>query len=209
MNKKAMWLVAALACALAAPVQTLTATTGVAAGDTVTSIDLCPGGPGGVSYPGATAPAGCQGNSTGTLTVTMCPGTKLHAFTKTQIMVDGKRPSLQPVEGTVAVHVHNATYGAQKNVSTSAAAGTALSEVGELPAGTYNVKASLWSGSRTASDGSVSAYPSSSTTLTLVVPESPCTNTQTTTRGSSKSGCGLGDANHQHDPKSGKTCPTK
>jgi hypothetical protein len=206
MNRKAMWLTAAVACALAAPMQTLTATSGVPVGSTVTALDLCPSGPDGVSYPGATAPAGCQGNSTGTTTVTICPGGDVHAFVKSQIMVDGKRPSLQPLEGTVAVHFQSATYGSQNNVATSAADGSALLDAGELPAGSYEVRASLWSGSRTAADGAFSTYPSSSATVTLVVPEAPCTQPLTT---SGKNGCGVGDANHQHNPKSGKPCPTK
>lgn len=209
MNRKAMWLTAAVVCALAAPLQALTATSGVPVGSTVTALDLCAGGPGGTSYPGATAPAGCQGDSGGTTTVTVCPGSKVHAFVKTQIMVDGRRPALQPLEGMVALHVQSGTYGSQHNVSTSADHGSALREVDELPAGTYEVRASLWTGSRAAADGTYSTYPSSSTTLTLVVPESPCAGTQTTTGVKTKSGCGVGDANHQHNPKSGKTCPTK
>jgi hypothetical protein len=202
-----MWLTAAVACALAAPLQTLTATSGVPAGSTVTSLDLCPDGPSGVSYPGATAPAGCQGNSTGATTVTLCPGSNVHAFVKSQIMSDGKRPTLMPLEGTVAVHFQSGTFGSQNNVATSAEHGSGLLEVGDLPPGSYDVRASLWTGTRVAADGSYATYPSSSTTMTLVVPEGSCTNVQTV--GSAKNGCGNGDANHQHNPKNGKGCPTK
>jgi hypothetical protein len=206
MNRKGMWLVAALACALAAPLQTLTAATSVPVGSTVTSVDLCSGGPGGTSYPGSVPPSGCVGDSSGATSVTMCAGDNVHAFVATKVMVDGKRPSLQPVAGTVAVHVQNATYGSQKNVPTSEEHGTALSELGSLPPGSYDVKASLWSGVRTASDGTASSYPASQTTMTLVVSEAPCTAPTGT---KTKNGCGVGDANHAHNPKSGKACPTK
>jgi hypothetical protein len=209
MNRKGLWLAAALACALAAPLQTLTAASSVPVGSTVTSLDLCPDGPGGVSYPGSVPPFGCQGDSSGTTSVTMCPGSNLHAFVRTQVMVDGKRPALQPLAGTVAVHVHNSAYGSQNNVSTSPEHGTALSELGNLPPGTYDVRASLWTGIRTASDGTATTYPASQTTVSLTVSETPCTNAPATDGGKVKKGCGVGDANHQHDPKSGKTCPTK
>jgi hypothetical protein len=209
MNRKGMWLVAALACALAAPIQTLSATSSsVPAGSTVTSVDLCPNGPGGVTYPGATPPFGCQGDSSGATSVTLCAGDDVHAFVRTQVMVDGKRPSLQPLAGTVAVHVHNAAYGSQNNVSTSAADGTALAQLGALSPGTYDVKASLWTGMRTAADGTVTSYPASNSTVKLVVSEAPCTGTPVT-GGNAKRGCGVGDANHQHDPRTGKACPTK
>lgn len=207
MNRKGMWLAAAVACALAAPIQTLTATSSVPVGSTVTSLDLCPGGPGGVSYPGSVPPFGCQGDSSGVKTVTLCAGDNVHAFVRTQVMVEGKRPSLEAIAGTVAVHVQNAAYGSQNNVSTSAADGTALSEVGTLSPGTYDVKASLWTGMRTLPDGTVTSYPASSSTVTLVVNEAPCTGTPVT--GNAKRGCGHGDANHAHDPRNGKACPTK
>src|ERR671914_433542 len=102
MNRKGMWLVAALACALAAPLQTLTAASSVPVGSTVTSMDLCPGGPGAVTYPGAAVPAGCQGGSSGTTSVTVCRDAIVHAFVNTRIMLDGKRPALAPLAGTVA-----------------------------------------------------------------------------------------------------------
>src|SRR5918992_4142352 len=105
MNRKGMWLAVALACALAAPVQTLTATSSVPVGSTVTSLDLCPSGPGGTTFPGATAPAGCEGSSTSATTVTVCRDANVHAFVESEIMLDGKRPALAPLEGTVAVHV--------------------------------------------------------------------------------------------------------
>ena len=204
MSRKGIWLVAALACALAAPVQTITATSNGTVGSTSTSLVLCADGPGVVSYPGATAPSGCLGDST----VTLCPGNNVHAFVKSQLMVDGKRPTLQPLAGVVAVHLSGPTYGSTLNVSTSATDGSALLEIGNVPPGTYEAKASLWTGERTAADGSLMSYPASSTTMTLVVPEAPCTAPTSASVGG-KNGCGAGDANHVHNPKSGKTCPTK
>jgi hypothetical protein len=206
MNRKGMWLVTALACALAAPLQALTAASSVPVGSTVTSVDLCPGGPGGVTYPGATTPAGCQGDSTGARTVTVCRDANVHAFAGAEIMVDGKHPTLVPLAGTVAVQVQSGTYGNTVNVDTDGN-GTGLLELGALPPGNYDVTASLWTGTRTNAEGQLVSYPSSKTTLGLVVTETPCGETVPT--GPSKKGCGVGDANHQHAPKSGRTCPTK
>ena len=207
MNRKGMWLVAALACALAAPVSTLSATSSsVPVGSTVTAIDLCPDGPGGVTYPGATAPAGCNGDSGGMTTMTVCRDANVHAFVRNELMVDGKRPALVPLAGTVAVNVQSPTYGNTQNVFTDDA-GTALAQLGPLPTGTYDVSASLWTGTRTNAEGQVVSYPSSKTTMQLVVSEAPCGEALST--GPGKRGCGAGDANHQHNPKSGKTCSTK
>jgi hypothetical protein len=206
MNRKGMWLAAAVACALAAPLQTLSASSGVPVGSTVTAVDLCPDGPSGTTYPGPAAPSGCSGDSTGATTVTLCRDANVHAFVKAQVMVDGKRPSLAPVQGTVAVNVESATYGNRKNVDTSAE-GTGLLEMGSLAPGTYDVTASLWTGTRIDSLGNTVTYPASKTTVALVVSDSPCGAPVSTT--ASKNGCGVGDANHTHDLKNGKACPTK
>lgn len=207
MNRKGMWLVAALACALAAPLQTLTASSGLPVGSTVTSLDLCPGGPGGVSYPGPVAPAGCQGNSTGASTVTVCRDANVHTFVASEVMVDGKRPALAPLAGTVNVNVQSPTYGNAANVDTNGD-GTALLSMGGLEPGTYEVTASLWTGTRTDSLGNLVTYPASKTTVGLVVSEQPCDGSAPVTT-TAKKGCGVGDANHQHSPRSGKPCPTK
>jgi hypothetical protein len=206
MNRKGMWLAVAVMCALVAPIRTLTATSNVPVGSTVTALDLCQSGPGGLTYPGSTAPAGCEGDSTGATTVTFCRDANVHAFVGSQIMVDGRRPALVPVEGVVAVRLESPTYGNTHNVATNSA-GTGLQELGVLPVGTYDVTASLWTGTRTTAEGALESYPSSKTMLSLVVSESPCGGAVPTAPG--KKGCGGGDANHVHNPKSGKTCPTK
>jgi hypothetical protein len=107
----------------------------------------------------------------------------------------------------VAVHVQSTAYGDTKNVDTLAD-GTALLEMGQLPPGSYDVSASLWTGTRTDAAGNLVTFPSSKTTMSLVVSESPCDGSAPATT-TGKKGCGVGDANHQHNPKSGKTCPTK
>lgn len=193
----------ALACAVvASPAGAATA----AAGSTTTTLALCPSGPAGVTYPGATAPAGCQGGSGATLTV--CKDADVHAFVGAEVMLGGKRPAFSPLAGVVAVHVENPSFGFNQNVETAPDYGTALMEMGAIPPGSYTATATLWSGSTTNVDGTALNYASSSATMTLVVTDSPCDGSSATpTTTSAKKGCGVGDAKHEHDPGPGKTCP--
>ena len=212
MTRRGLMGAAALACVLAVPTPAGAATTGtIPVGATQTTLALCPGGPAGTTNPGTGAPAGCQGGS-GT-TATLCKNADVHAFVQTQRMMDGKRPALAPMAGTVLVRLQSDSFGTNQNVDTFADTGAALAQIGSVPPGTYEASASLRPGSTVNADGTMSEYPASSTTMTLVVTDSPCDggSEQTTSvkTGASKAGCGLGDKNHDHDPGPGKTCPTK
>jgi hypothetical protein len=142
--------------------------------------------------------------------VTLCQGTDVHAFVQTQRMMDGKRPALAPLAGTVMVHLQSATFGVNQNVDTFANSGAALMEIGVVPPGSYDATATLWGGTTVNPDGTSSSYPASAMSMKLTITDSPCGGTAPlSTSTKTKSGCGVGDANHEHAPDPGKTCPTK
>jgi hypothetical protein len=211
MTRRGLMGAAALACALAVPVPAGAATS-LPVGSTQTTMALCPGGPPGTSNPGSSAPSGCQGGSGAT--ATLCKDADVHAFVQTQRMMDGKRPALAPLGGTVLIRLESGDFGTSQNADTFADTGTALAQIGAVPPGTYSASASLRSGETMNADGTMATYPASTTSMTLVVTDSPCGtdggSTPTTTKSpGAKAGCGVGDKNHVHDPGDGKTCPTK
>ena len=198
-----------LAFALAAPLQ-IGAATSTPVGSTQTTMALCPNGPDGATNPGAAAPAGCVSGSSSTASITVCKDADVHAFVRSEIMMGGKRPAFAPLAGMVKVHLENDAYGYTENVQTFADSGAALLDMGSVPPGSYKASATLWAGSTTNPDGTTMNYPSSSTSMSLTVTDSPCGGeTTTASSGPMKKGCGLGDDNHAHDPGDGKTCPTK
>jgi hypothetical protein len=140
----------------------------------------------------------------------MCKDADVHAFVQTQQMMDGKRPALAPLAGTVMVHLQSATFGSNLNVDTFAGSGAALAQVGSLPPGAYDATATLWAGTTVNPDGTSSSYPSSSMSMKLTVSDQPCGGTTPTStgNGSGKNGCGLGDTKHERTPEPGK-CPAK
>jgi hypothetical protein len=208
MRRGGLAIAGLVATALAMPLTAEAATT-LPVGATQTTVGFCEQGPAGVTNPGATAPVGCVGTSSGAITATMCKDADVHAFVRTEIMMGGKRPALAPLSGMVAVHVQNPDFGFSQNVTTYSDSGTALVQIGPMPPGTYEATASLWTGVATLSDGTVATYPASSSSMTLVVSESPCSGAPAPTSSSGKPGCGLGDTKHERAPDPDKKCPTK
>ena len=210
MSRKGLLAAAGLACALAVPTPAGAATGALPVGTTQTRLALCPSGAPGITNPGGTAPSGCVEGGAATL----CKDADVHAFVRTERMMDGKRPALAPVAGTVLVRLQSPNYGTNQNADTSADYGTVLAQVGALPPGSYEATATLWGGTATNPDGTTATYPGSTTSMTLVITDSPCsgsgaTSTPAPSSNTTKAGCGLGDANHDHEAKAGKACPTK